>query len=258
MRSEAAAFLIAGLLCGPASAQMESDSAIRNCSNRYTWSATYRPDAGSCYNYCSANLANACEWFSNGDCYVEFGTGCRVKGGFGGWWAATLSSGPAHAGAPVGTLDAANAGNNGRVQGWALDTAAPSMSIEVRIYFDMGTPQVRGYAASTSALRPDVNTAYGVSGNHGFDFAIPPELRDGATHTVDVLAVDPHNTGTPLLSGCPKSFNFYDPNTPIGFLDAVDAGGNGRIGGWAFTRGDPSTSITARNPANPVPTPQGP
>ena len=238
------AFLIAGLICGPASAQMESDSAVRDCTNRYTWSPTYRPDAGSCYNYCSANLANACEWFSNGNCYVEFGKNCRVKGGFGGWWAAVLSSAPAHSGAPVGWLDAANAGNDGRVQGWALDTAAPSMSIEVRIYFDMGTPQVRGYGAPTNTPRPGVNAIYGASGNHGFDFAIPPELRDGAQHTVDVLAVDPHNTGTPLLSGCPKSFNFYDPYAPIGYLDTVDAGGNSRIRGWALAPGDPSVSIT--------------
>jgi len=133
---------------------------------------------------------------------VEFGSGCYVQGGFGGWW--TAVAGPSST--PVGWLDSADAGNNGRIQGWALDAAAASTSIDVHVYIDIGTSQVRGYAVATNVSRPDVNAAYGVSGNHGFDFAIPPELLDGTQHRVDVFAIDPHGAGYPLLSGCPKYF----------------------------------------------------
>ena len=69
---------------------MQPDSAVRGCSNWSWWSPVYKPDAGSCYTYCAQNGANACEWYGNGDCYVEFGSGCYVQGGFGGWWAAVL------------------------------------------------------------------------------------------------------------------------------------------------------------------------
>ena len=135
----------------------------------------------------------------------------------------------AHASTPIGWLDAANAWNNGRVQGWALDAAAPSMSIEVHVYFDIGTPYVRGYAVPTNVYRGDVNAVYGVGGNHGFDFEIPSVLLDGAQHQVYAFAIDPHNTGNPLLWGCPKSFS-YVPQAPtlvspvgVGTYDAPPA-----------------------------------
>ena len=74
----------------PPANNMQPDSAVRGCSNWSWWSPVYKPDAGSCYTYCAQNGANACEWYGNGDCYVEFGSACYVQGGFGGWWAAVL------------------------------------------------------------------------------------------------------------------------------------------------------------------------
>ncbi len=70
---------------------MQPDSAVRGCSNWSWWSPVYQPDPGSCHTYCAQNGANACEWdVNNGDCYVEFGGGCSVQGGFPGWWAAVF------------------------------------------------------------------------------------------------------------------------------------------------------------------------
>jgi hypothetical protein len=74
----------------PPVGSMQADSAIRGCSNWSWWSPVYQPDPGSCHAYCAQNGANACEWYTNGDCYVEFGSGCHVQGGFPGWWAAVF------------------------------------------------------------------------------------------------------------------------------------------------------------------------
>ena len=196
--------LLAGPLCAPAAAQMQPNSAIRGCTNPIVWNPIYKPDAASCYAHCSQNAAKACEWKQNGNCYVEFGSGCYVQGGNPGWWAALVTSPPSTI--PLGWLESADALNDGRIRGWALDRAVPSTSIDVHIYFDRGTPQVRVYGATTNVYRADVNATYGVTGNHGYDFAIPSVLIDGYPHTVEVFAIDPHNTGNPLLSGCPKTF----------------------------------------------------
>jgi WSC domain len=74
----------------PPGGGMQADSAIRGCSGWSWWSPVYQPDPGSCHAYCAQNGANACEWSGNGDCYVEFGSGCSVQGGFPGWWAAVF------------------------------------------------------------------------------------------------------------------------------------------------------------------------
>lgn len=77
-------------LTQPPTGTMHPDSAVRGCSNWSWWSPVYQPDPGSCRSYCAQNGADACEWYGNGDCYVEFGRGCHVQGGFPGWWAAVL------------------------------------------------------------------------------------------------------------------------------------------------------------------------
>jgi hypothetical protein len=67
---------------------MQADSDIRGCSSWWTWSPVFQPNPSSCYDYCGQNFADACEWNSFGDCYVEFGSCGYVQGGFPGWWAA--------------------------------------------------------------------------------------------------------------------------------------------------------------------------
>lgn len=75
----------------PPGGGMQSDSAVRGCSDWTWWSPVYQPDPGSCYAHCAQNGADSCEWNVNGDCYVEFASGgCYVQGGFPGWWAAVF------------------------------------------------------------------------------------------------------------------------------------------------------------------------
>ena len=65
--------------------QMHPDSAVRGCLNWSWWDPVYQPDAEACVAYCIQNNADACEWYQNGECYVEFGDGCRVEAGYPGW-----------------------------------------------------------------------------------------------------------------------------------------------------------------------------
>ena len=198
-------FVLAGLLAGPAQAQMRQNASIQGCSN--VWGAVSRPDAASCYTYCTQNAANACEWRPNGNCRAMFGTGCYVERNTPPYWAALVTAPPT---TPIGWLEGADAGNGGRIQGWALNLATPSTSIDVYVYFDAGTPQVRAYTVPTNVSRPDVNALYGVGGNHGYDFVIPAVLFDGAQHRVDVYA---SGGGNPLLLGSPKYFT-HPPLAP--------------------------------------------
>jgi hypothetical protein len=63
------------------------DTAVR-CSNWSWWDPVWQPDPWTCFNYCSAYGADACEWYVSGDCYVEFGTDCYLAPGYDGWWGA--------------------------------------------------------------------------------------------------------------------------------------------------------------------------
>ena len=75
----------------PPGGGMQADSAVRGCSDWSWWSPVFQPDPGACHAYCAQNGADSCEWFQNGDCYVEFASGgCFVQGGFPGWWAAVF------------------------------------------------------------------------------------------------------------------------------------------------------------------------
>jgi hypothetical protein len=79
---------------GGSSTVMYADSAIRGCSGYIEWSPIYQPSADACRNYCVVNGASACEWYVDGSCYVEFGSGCRVESGFSGWSAALIGTAP--------------------------------------------------------------------------------------------------------------------------------------------------------------------
>jgi len=78
---------------GGSSGTMQNDSAVRGCQNFSGWSPTFQPSANACLSYCAQNGASACEWYVNGDCYVEFGDDCHVEPGYGGWSSAVLSAG---------------------------------------------------------------------------------------------------------------------------------------------------------------------
>lgn len=103
---------------------------------------------------------------------------------------------------PVGFLD-------GVAFGWAYDPDDSSVSISVHFYVDgpAGSGVFAG-AVTANLSRPDVNSAYGIAGNHGFSFSIPSQFRDGKQHTLYAHGIDTSGIGTAnvLLSGVPQTF----------------------------------------------------
>ncbi len=97
-----------------------------------------------------------------------------------------VGQGQVRVGIPLGRLDGAGPIGGGavRLQGWAFDPDQPSTAIQVAVYrngagvgwFPTGQP------------RPDVNSAFGVGGNHGFTVdvsGLPP-----GSHTFDTYAIN--------------------------------------------------------------------
>jgi hypothetical protein len=98
----------------------------------------------------------------------------------------------AHVGAPVGNIDSVTYdGDKIRVQGWAYDPDSPSESIQLHIYVqDIGNV---GIVANEA--RPDVNAAFGIEGNHGFDVRVNPVVQN----TVRIFAIDQQDPGQNTL-----------------------------------------------------------
>ncbi len=76
---------------GGGDGQMHADSAVRGCTGWWWWDPVYEPSATACAEFCVNNGADACEWYENGDCYVEFGSGCYIQPGYPGWSAMVLN-----------------------------------------------------------------------------------------------------------------------------------------------------------------------
>ncbi len=78
------------------------------------------------------------------------------------------------------------------INGWALDKDTPNEPINIQVYF--GGPEGTGdYVTTftTNVLREDVNKIQGVTGVHGFDFAIPQDkYADGKSYSIYMYAID--------------------------------------------------------------------
>ncbi len=137
---------------------------------------------------------------------------------------------------PIGSLDLlAATGRSIHLGGWAVDLDQPSTEIQVAVYLDgVGV----GWFG-TGRPRADVNGAYGITGNHGFDFTFPAAY---GTHTVQLFGINvAGGANNPLLGSGTVTVGAV----PIGFLDAVSAEPNSkiRIRGWAFDPDQPATAI---------------
>lgn len=92
--------------------------------------------------------------------------------------------------------------------GWAYDPDWPERSVQVKIYVkNQGAGGLGTYLGSALANRPrpDVNTALGISGDHGFQFPIPVAYLTGASFEVAALSYgtatdQPLNNSPKLLS----------------------------------------------------------
>ncbi|MEM9775892.1 MAG: hypothetical protein AAF902_15050 [Chloroflexota bacterium] len=139
----------------------------------------------------------------------------------------------AQAAEPTGVFDGIS--SNFEIWGWALDLDTPNSSIDVHIYIDNQLVD----AVTTNELRPDVNQAYGVSGNHGFRWSIPPQYLDGGTHTIHVYAINAGAGSNQQLSNSPRQ---YQNTAPTGSLNNINTSFN--LTGSASDPDTPNQSIS--------------
>ncbi len=129
---------------------------------------------------------------------------------------------------PVGSLESV-INSTCTATGWAYDLDSPAASINIEIFRDgkfgqPGSTFVGQYAASIS--RPDINSKYGISGNHGFkiDFNFSNSKEAplfSGSHTLLIYAMDTSGGGNPLVStpqpiACtPPVVTNQPPNKPV-------------------------------------------
>lgn len=107
-------------------------------------------------------------------------------------------------GGPVGNFEGVS---NYVITGWTYDLTYPATSIWVHIYIDgpAGSGTYIG-ACQANIPRSDVNNAFGITGNHGFSFAIPAQYRSGHrnfwVHGINATSGQPN----PVIGGSPKGF----------------------------------------------------
>lgn len=124
---------------------------------------------------------------------------------------------------PIGYHDGVDNGNC-RTWGWTYDRSATSASIAVYIYKD-GPAGGGGTVLNsfpTNVLRSDVNSTYGVSGNHGFDANLSSYIADGLSHPLYIYAIDTEGVSNPLLTNSPKTIQCA---APVGPQPSVDIKG---------------------------------
>lgn len=113
---------------------------------------------------------------------------------------------------PLGVLESIDPVGN--AAGWAGDPDALGTSINLHFYVD-GPAGIGVFAGVVRAdqPRPDINARYGVPGNYGFAFSIPPQFRDSRAHTLYVHGIDTSGNAAEhvLLSNVPQSFQLVAP-----------------------------------------------
>jgi hypothetical protein len=117
---------------------------------------------------------------------------------------------------PVGNFDGM-APDGITLRGWSYDPDLSSSSNTVQIFINgpLGTGTLIS-TQTTSILRTDVNSSFSITGNHGFEFAIPTQYRDGLAHAYYIYGIDINDsTKSFLLTGSPKTFTVASAATPV-------------------------------------------
>jgi hypothetical protein len=94
---------------------------------------------------------------------------------------------------PVGVID--NVSAAGVANGWAYDPSNPAADLTLEIYLDAPSflgGQLLG-TTTTGQPRPDVNNVFGITGNQGWSYTLPPAAQ--GDHVLYVEALDLSNNG---------------------------------------------------------------
>jgi hypothetical protein len=151
--------------------------------------------------------------------------------------------------APAGSFDDLTLKRSGttvelNLRGWAIDFANSAKSTEAHAYVTSPDGTKTGYAIPANTARPDVNAAYGVSGQHGFERRI--QIQKSGTYQVCVYAIGAFSNTD---MGC-KSLNAKGVEPPIGSIDEAKEIRKAdkvtlSLRGWAIDVANPATSTEA-------------
>lgn len=120
------------------------------------------------------------------------------------------------------------------VGGWGYDPNTPNASIQVQININ----GAYGTTVNTDGTRADINSARGISGNHGFTAYMPTNYGPNRVCVWLISKIPDNNKEI----GCWTVTNNIAP--PNARLDSMTrSGGNVRITGWAYDPQASSTSI---------------
>ncbi len=102
----------------------------------------------------------------------------------------------------------------GVFSGWAFDPNAPETSIFVDLYIDgpagSGAP---AYRVVANAPRSDVDSYFGIPGDHGYSFTLPSQYLS-ASHTVYAYGISLFGQANPLLAQSPGTYSPPAPPPP--------------------------------------------
>jgi hypothetical protein len=149
------------------------------------------------------------------------------------------------------SLSVSLAPNTGSLQatGWALDPTVPAASIPVSVYISAKDGTAITNPAQLNAVanlkRPDVNSALGTVGDHGFQATLPITATGNYSLCVKATGVAPVSSG-PTLLGC-KNISVTSTPATTGFLDSASIQvSNGQAAvtaqGWTLDPALPSLS----------------
>lgn len=147
--------------------------------------------------------------------------------------------------APRGYVDRVNV--DGVLEGWSYDPNSSGTSIDVHYYID----GVFAGANKADKPRSDVNTAFGIAGNHGFEFRVPDSYRNDQPHTIRAYGIDLQGQTNPELGS--KSFTLGSGTPAVTGLSFVS--GSYSVGVTGSASNLPDTTMWCLTPGSGTCTP---
>ena len=100
---------------------------------------------------------------------------------------------------PIACFDGAEGGEGTvHVTGWAFDPDDPSASLTMHVYVGGNADSGEGHVVTANVPRQDVNNAYGIVGNHGFDVILDTSMRGYQPVVIYAINVPGSNSNPPL------------------------------------------------------------
>lgn len=111
---------------------------------------------------------------------------------------------------PIGMLESITP--DGKAVGWAIHPGFLKDSTTLKIFVDSvnGTAGQKSYTTTTQIDRPDINKYFTTTGKHGFEWAIPTELRDGKPHKLYIWADDKTSLNRDVLLSDPLTRSTFN------------------------------------------------